>query len=92
MYNQTQALAAAMMGRDPDTIDDWDEFENEFINKYNVWSLADIEDIAYDLLSLVMPQRSSLSGTLQQIFATESEPGVWTAIVKRNYKPPVPQT
>lgn len=81
-------LAAVLLGLDPDLVDDddWDEVEMQFADKYNI-GILDIEELLDDLLLLVVPQVHPLGG-VYQFFGQEDpvNPGVWTAILRREYK------
>ena len=87
MYDDYQALAAAMMGDDPEAIKSWDEFEEGFSNQYAGCSIIQLEEVATGLLKLMVPQQNSLSKKYYQFFGIESQPGIWDAIIKREYHP-----
>ena len=80
-------LGAALLGNDPNEIDDWDAVEEQFQDRYGV-GLLEVEDLVGDLLNFIMPQVNGLSGDPYQFFARQDpqKPGVWIAMMKKPYK------
>ena len=84
--NSYYELAAAMLGHDPDRIENWTAIDDEFLNKYDI-TIEEAETIIDDLLRFIMPQEAPLSKKHYQFFAREHPPGIWTSILRQEYCP-----
>ena len=58
--NDYLKVAAALLGVDPDQVDDdsWDDIEERFQDKYG-FATGEVEDLLEDLVKLIMPQRNA---------------------------------